>query len=204
MLNDVVQKAKEHQEKLPREIMAHRVSAEYHRHRNMVLGGSATVLTTLVGTAVFTGLVSHFGLDGKTTNATNPFNTNGMVWLYGLVLLLSILAPVIAALHTFMHNAEDAAMHQASVAGYSGVLGDLTIFLARYGDSGPAPEKIDEALNEYDKIIKEYNSVLAKSLPLTEQAYRAAEKLMKPAGSQAEPVRRWPWSRRAGGDQKTS
>jgi hypothetical protein len=178
MLNAVIQRATEDQQKLPREIMAHRVSAEDHRRRNMLLGGSATVLTTLVGTAVFTGLVSQFGLDGKSANVTNPFASKGMIWLYGLVLFLSILAPVIAAFHTFRHDAEDAAMHQASVAGYSGVLGQLTIFLAKYGDSVPPPEKIDEALNEYDKIIKEFNSILARSLPLTHEAYRNADKLM--------------------------
>jgi hypothetical protein len=180
MLKDVIERASEDQKRLPWEIMAHRVSAEAHRHRNMVLGGWATVLTTLVGTAVFTGLVSQFGLDGKGANASNPFKNGGMMTgLYVVVLFLSILAPVIAALHTFMHNAEDAAIHQASVAGYSGVLILLIIFLAKYGDSVPPPEKIDEALNEYDKIMKEYNSVLAKSLTLTKQAYRAAGELMK-------------------------
>jgi hypothetical protein len=176
MFNDVVLKrASDLEAQLPREIIAHKVSAEYHRHRNMVLGGCAVVLTTLVGTAVFTGLVSQFGLDGKGTTPKNPFSGPGIPWLYAAVLILSILAPVIAALHTFMHDAEDAATHLASVAGYSRVLSHLTIFLARYGESDPPPEKIDEALNEYDKITTDYDSVLGKSLTLTKRAYKSAE-----------------------------
>ncbi|MBZ5690049.1 MAG: hypothetical protein LAP86_34100 [Acidobacteriia bacterium] len=185
-INVVKTAAADQKKLLPREIMAHRVSAEAHRHRNMLLGGVSTVLTTLVGTAVFTGLVSQFGLDGKGTTAINPFKGTGMIWVYGLVLLLSVMAPVITALHSFMHNAEDAATHQASVTGYSGVLSGLTLFLAKYGGGDTPPEKIDEALNEYDKIMKEHNSVLGKSLTLTKKAYRAADKVMSATPSGPE------------------
>lgn len=187
MFADVIQKATEEQEMLLLEIMAHRVSAEWHRHWNMVLGGLATVLTTVVGTAVFTGLVSQFGLDGKGTGAPNPFASKGMSCLYGLVLFLSILAPVIASLYTFMHHAEDAAMHQTSSAGYSDVLGQLTVFLARFSDSPLPTDQIDKALNEYAKITKERNSVLAKSLTLTKQAYRKADELMSEKPSNSKP-----------------
>jgi len=184
LLNDIVRRAAEDQKRLPREIMAHRLSAEFHRHRNMVLGGWATVLTTLIGTAVFTGLVSQFGLDGKSKPAVNPFQVKGGIWLYGFVLFLSVLAPVIAALHSFMHNAQDAATHQASVAGYSRVLCRLTIFLAKYGPDTP-PEKTDEALNAYDNIMKEYDSVLEKSLTLTTRAFEKADELMGAAPNRA-------------------
>ena len=92
LLNDVLKKATEEQKMLPREILAHRVSAEFHRHRNMVLGGWATVLTTLIGTAVFTGLVSQFGLNGKSQGSVSPFEVTGGIWLYGFVLFLSALA----------------------------------------------------------------------------------------------------------------
>jgi hypothetical protein len=187
MFTDLIKGATEDQERLPREIMAHRVSAEWHRHWNMVLGGLATVLTTLVGTAVFTGLVSQFGLDGKGTAASNPFTGKGMICLYGLVLFLSILAPVVAAVHTFMHNEEDAAIHQTSAAGYSDVLGKLTIFLAQFGDSLPPTDQIDKALSEYEKITKECNSVLAKSLTLTQQAYNKADELMSQKLSKSKP-----------------
>ena len=102
---DIIKDAFESYEKMPREIMAHRVSAEYHRHMNMALGGLSTVLTTLVGTGIFTGLVSQFGLDGMGA-ISNPFNKDqGMRWLYWIVLSLSLLAPILAALHTFMHHA---------------------------------------------------------------------------------------------------
>ena len=177
LLNDVLKRAAEEQKMLPREIMAHRISAEFHRHRNMVLGGWATVLTTLIGTAVFTGLVSQFGLNGRSQGSVNPFAVTGGIWLYGFVLLLSILAPVIAALHSFMHNAEDAASHQASVAGYTRVECRLTIFLAKYSPDTP-PEKTDEAMHAYESIMKERGSVLEKSLTLSTRAYEKADELM--------------------------
>jgi uncharacterized membrane protein len=185
LLNDVLKKAAEEQKMLPREIMAHRVSAEFHRHQNMVLGGLATVLTTLIGTAVFTGLVSQFGLNGKSQGSVNPFAVTGGIWLYGFVLFLSVLAPVVAALHSFMHNAEDAASHQASVAGYTRVECRLTIFLAKYCPETP-PEKTDEALNAYESIMKERGSVLEKSLTLTTRAYEKADQLM--ADDRAHPT----------------
>lgn len=185
MLNDVLKKATEEQKMLPREIMAHRVSAEFHRHRNMVLGGWATVLTTLIGTAVFTGLVSQFGLNGKSQSSANPFAVTGGTWLYGFVLFLSVLAPVVSALHSFMHNAEDAASHQASVGGYIRVECRLTIFLAKYGPDTP-PEKTDEALNAYENIVKDRGSVLKKSLTLTKRAYEKADELM--ADDRAHPT----------------
>jgi hypothetical protein len=185
LLNAVLKKAAEEQKMLPREIMAHRVSAEFHRHWNMVLGGWATVLTTLIGTAVFTGLVSQFGLNGKSKSSIDPSAVTGGTWLYGFVLFLSVLAPVVSTLHSFMHNAEDAASHQASVAGYTRVECRLTIFLAKYGPDTP-PEQNDEALSAYENIMKERGSVLKKSLTLTTRAYKKADELM--ADERAHPT----------------
>jgi hypothetical protein len=182
-MNEIITSAKKYQEYLPREIMAHRLSSEYHRHWNMALGGASTVLTTLVGSAIFTGLVSQLGLDGQGV-IHNPFEEGqGMGWLYMVALILSILAPILSALHTFMHHAEDASTHRASVEGYANVLRRLTIFLAGYDGSIPVAEKT-EALKEYDEIMKEYNSVLGKSLTLTNKAYKDAdEKLQKDMSS---------------------
>jgi len=168
MLNEVFTKAVKCQERLPREIMAHRVSAEYHRHWNMTLGGFATVLTTLVSTSVFTGLV-------KAATSTKPFSAEPV---YAVVLILSVFAPIIVALNTFMHHAEDSATHRASVAGYAGVLNELTIFLAKYGDSSPPPEKTDEALKDYNDIMNKYVSVLQNSITLTSSAYKAGDRLL--------------------------
>jgi len=178
-MKEIFEKARQDQKELPRLIMAHRLSAEYHRHRNMALGGLSTVLTTLVGTAIFTGLVSQFGLNGQ-GNIANPFikAQGGQVILYLAVLLLALVAPILAALYTFMHDAEDTSTHWASVAGYANVLRRLTIFLAKYNDSSPAEEK-NEALKEYDEIMKEYNSVLGKSITLTEKAFKNADKKLQ-------------------------
>ena len=181
-MRDIFQRAKKSQEELPREIMAHRVSAEYHRHWNMALGGISTVLTTLVGTAIFTGLVSQLGLNGKGA-IQNPFAGQGMACLYVVVIFLSISAPILAALHTFMHHAEDAATHRASVEGYADVLRRLTDFLAKYEGPDQAAQNKDEARKDYDDIMKEYNLVLGKSLTLTKKAYRDADKLTTEAAS---------------------
>lgn len=181
-MSEIFQRAKKSQEQLPREIMAHRVSAEYHRHLNMTLGGISTVLTTLVGTAIFTGLVSQLGLNGKGA-IQNPFAGSGMASLYVVVIFLSISAPILAALHTFRHDAEDATTHRASVEGYADVLRRLTDFLAKYEESDQAAQRKDEARKDYDDIMKEYNLVLGKSLTLTKDAYKDADKLMTQAAS---------------------
>jgi hypothetical protein len=192
VIEDIFAQAKKYHREMPREILAHQLSAESHRHRNMLLGGCATVLTTLMGTAVFTGLVSHFGLDGKSNPSINPFQVKGGIFLYGIVLVFSILAPVLSALHSFMHNAEDAASHQSSAVGYCRVHSLLTIFLAKY-EPNTSPDKIDEALNAYDGIMKEYESTLAKSIPLHEAALDAADEAMgnpkksKSAGKSSSP-----------------
>ncbi len=178
-MNDIIKKANEDFQKLPREIMAHRLSAEAHRHWNMVLGGVATVLTTIVGTAVFTGLVTQFGLDGKGFPTVKAIEGRGGGLLFVLILVLSVLAPVTGALHSFMHNAEDAAAHQISAAGYSSVLCRMTVFLARFSDDA-SQEKAREILTEYDAIMKEYNAVLAKSLTLTQHAYERADSFLAP------------------------
>jgi hypothetical protein len=176
MLNEIFKTAREDHTKLPHQIMAHRLSAEYHRHQNKILGGCATVLTTLIGTAVFTGLVSQFGLDPKSSATFNPFQDRSGHGLYSIVLFLSLFAPVVAALNSFMHHAEDAASHQVSAAGLSRVLCLLTIFLAKYHSDMPA-ERADEALDSYADIMKEYDEVLGRSLPLTKRAYKKADEL---------------------------
>ncbi len=204
MLNDVIASAEKYKKQLPREIMAHRLSAEGHRRWNMRLGGVAASLTTLVGTAVFTALVSRFGLDPSDGNPAHPlafqgFQGPGMKWLYGGVLIVSIVAPVIATLYTFRHDAGDAAAHQASAAGYTGVLTRLTIFLAKYGDHTLAPEKADEALQAYGQVMTEYGSVLEKSITLTKNAFKHADRLMQvaePDGAKEKALSRqsvWSW-----------
>lgn len=180
-MNNIIKDAAEQQRQLPREIMAHRVSSEHHRHRHMVLGALATVLTTMVGTSVFTGLVSYFGLDGKGQSHSpieSPFVHGGMMWLFFAVLLLSISAPIVAAWHTFLHDADDASTHKASAVGYAEVLRRLTSFVARHETPSPTPEGEKEAIREYDDIMKQYNSVLEGSITLTKHAYKSADKLL--------------------------
>lgn len=181
---DILKKARQDHEMLPREIMAHRLAAEYHRHWHMALGGISTVLSTLVGSAVFTTLVRQLGVDGKHDIQFPLAVDQGIDWFYWLILLLSIIAPVLAALHTFMHHAEDAATHRASVEGYANVHRQLTIFLATYDDSNLSAEA-NAALKKYDEIMQAYNSVLGKSLTLTKTAYHRADKKLRkqPASS---------------------
>jgi hypothetical protein len=174
-MEDIFKSAVKVQKELPLEIMAHKVSAEYHRHMNMSLGGISIVLTTFVSTAIFTGLVSQLGLDGK-GDLRNPFADEGMDLLYIIAILLSVSAPIMSALHTFKHHAEDAATHLNSVAGYNDVLRLLTVYLSKYDNSTPLEQKRDEALKEYDEIMKKYNEVVGRSITLTKKAYKEAAK----------------------------
>src|ERR1041384_7965331 len=104
-MNEILTNATKYQDHITREAKAHYLSAEYHRHQHMFLGALATIVTALVGTGIFAGLVSQLGLEGKA-----PFSipSSGLAWLYWVVALLSISAPVLTAFHTFLHHAEDA------------------------------------------------------------------------------------------------
>ena len=177
-MKNVYDSAVEIQRELPREIMAHKLAAEHHRKYSMILGGLSTFLTTLVGTAIFTGLVSQLGMDG-TAELRNPFQGQGMQWGYLIVMLLSVLTPIVAALHTFMHHAEDASTHRASAEGYTNVLRRFTTFLTKYEDFNSTRDMKNEAAGEYDEIMIEYCSILGKSLTLTRGAYRNADKRLK-------------------------
>ena len=175
-MNDILTNAKKYRDKITREAKAHYLSAEYHRHQDMFLGAIATIVTALVGTGIFAGLVSQLGLEGK-----SPFSipSSSLAWLYLIVALLSISAPVLTALHTFLHNAEDAQKHKASEANYNRVVQRLDIYLSRYADLDSAAEKKEEALREFEDILKEYNIVRESSLTMPRKAYEDAEKKLR-------------------------
>jgi hypothetical protein len=174
-MNNIFDDARTRKAEIRLQIIAHGLSAEFHRHRNMVLGGVSTVLTTFVGTTIFTELVSQLGLNGKGTIRIHQ----GMDWFYLTVILVSISTPILAALHTFLHDLEDAVTHRASVEGYANVLNRLTVFLSTYDGSGPPAQNNDNVRKEYADIMKEYNSVEGKSLTLTNKAYRDARKVIE-------------------------
>ena len=146
----------------------------------MRFGGVSTTLTTMVGTAVFAAIVTKFGLDGRGNSPTTPCSQSLCgSWVCWAVLVLSVAAPALSALYTFRHDAQDAAAHQISAAGYAGVLTHLTIFLARYERPDLTAEKEDEAVQSYDQVMTEYRAVLEKSITLTNDAYRSADRKMQ-------------------------
>lgn len=174
-MNDILKKAEEYRKKVTKEASAHYLSAEYHRHQHMLLGAIATIITALVGTGIFAGLISQLGLEGK-----SPFTipSGRAAWLYLVVVLLSIAAPILTVLHTFLHNAEDAAKHRISATGYDHVVERFDLFFLRYADVDSADKKA-EALKEYEDILKENYMVRANSLPMPEIAYKKAEEKLR-------------------------
>jgi MFS family permease len=101
----------------------------------MRLGIVATIVSALVGTALFAGLARQFGTDDK-----QPVLglTSGWLWLgFAIIALLSISAPVLTGLQTFLKYSEQAEKHKATAVSYDRLRQRLDVFLLRFvGEPG--------------------------------------------------------------------
>lgn len=136
---------------------AHENSAEYHRSRNVKLGGAAKFVSAIVGTGFFVGLVSKLGLDGKGSLSVPA----GWELLYWLVLVVSLAGPALTALQIQFHDADDAVQHRESFAKYRKLAYDWERFLAR-NVSDPA-----EAEGARSEFSQRFYEILNSSISLT-------------------------------------
>jgi hypothetical protein len=173
VMKDIFDKAQEYRRLIRREATAHAVSAEYHRHKDMWLGLLMTTVATLVTTGIFTSLISQLQLDG---NAPVPLQLprGWLLMVFLAVGVLSIAAPILTNLHTRLHDAADAASHNATAGRLRGVLNDVELFLLRYPADSPGDR--NEALDELKAIMATYSQILATSISMPAQAYRAADR----------------------------
>lgn len=134
---------------------AHYRSATNCRIFNYCLGIPLVVFTTIIGTEMF----AHFrdivdkGLD-----------QNGYGWHFYIVSSLTILAPILAGLQTFLRFPERAAHHKAAAVSY----GLLKRTLEKTISCEPSEDKLIEKIEEIQKaeaqIIKEAPAIGSRSL----------------------------------------
>jgi hypothetical protein len=137
---------------------AHEKCAEHHRSRDARLGGAAKFVSAIVGAGVFVGLVSKFGLDGR---SGSPLVSPGWEWLYWLVLTVSLTGPALTALQIQLHDADDVLQHRESFAAYRKLADDWERFLARNVSD---PAETDRTLSEFSE---RFYKILKSSIMLT-------------------------------------
>lgn len=173
-INDILVKAKEYWVQVAKRTIAHEVSAEYHRARGVYLGILATVLSAVVGTAIFATVTQKLGL-GVGEAESISFPTGLWAWLiYGTFGLIMIFAPVLTGVHTYLNDPQQAEKHQTSSARYYRLQQRIDLFILRYADVNSAASMREEALKELEDISKEIGTVFENSFTLTDKAYAAA------------------------------
>jgi hypothetical protein len=103
LMDDILEKADQYRQHFSLLKIAHERSAEWHRSLGEKLGGLEKGISTIVGTAIFVGVASQLGLDGKGTISI-PAGYLASA-LYIVVLLLLISAPLLTALQMFRFEA---------------------------------------------------------------------------------------------------
>jgi hypothetical protein len=175
-MQDVLATAKEYWKVVAKRAIAHEKSAEWHRSRGAQLGVGATILSAVVGTAIFATITSHLGLDGK---ASITFPQGGWaLLLYIVVFAPLILAPVLTGVHTYVNDPEQAEKHKRCWAGYYRLQQRIDLFLLKYADASAQGDKREEAIKELEAISKDIESLCDDSITLTSRAYADADKEM--------------------------
>jgi hypothetical protein len=169
-MKDLIEKALIYQEYAATMSNAYYFMANYCRRNHMRLGVVATIVSTLVGTALFAGLVTQVGSDG---NPSLPANLSYAGLLgYLVVALFSIGAPVLTGLQTFLKYAEQAEKHRASAISYDLLRPRLDLFILRFRDSPDADR--DNGLKALEAIVGEMKQIADGSLTIPDHVYDVA------------------------------
>jgi len=170
-MDAILAKAKEYGRLFSLLKIAHERSAKWHRNLGEKPGGSEKAISTIVGTAIFVGVASKLGLDGKGAIGSIPAGYGARI-LYTLVLLLLISAPAMAALQMFRKDSEQSIGHRDSYPAYGRLQQRIDIFLLTFSTETDRKE----ALKELDEISKALETLRGKSITLTKRAYASAER----------------------------
>src|SRR5262245_48993604 len=174
-MNELSLKAKEYQDDIAMRAKAHEGSAEWHRWRGEVVGNAATIVSAIVGTAIFGALAVQLGAGGK---GALSLPAQGWPLLAAiLVCFLSVLAPVLNAVQTRMNDTAQAATHRACAAAYYRLEQKLDAFRLRYADETLASGDRDQALKDLDSISSELLAISGGKdyLTLTDRAIADAK-----------------------------
>jgi hypothetical protein len=114
---DGIQKvAGDHRRQCALDTIAHQVSAENHRPWSVRLRGASEAVAAILGTTVFVGLLSKFGIS-KEGNFTMPEGLPAGT-IYCAVLALALAGPVLAVVRKLKHDHEDFTSHLTSTSAY--------------------------------------------------------------------------------------
>ena len=146
--------------------VAHERSAEWHRKMGVRLGIATTIVSAIVGSAVFVTVTTQLGISGKgTLSIPQDFLARG---LFYIVLGLSILSPILAGLQTYLNEPGQAAKHTSSAAEYSHVKQRFDDFIGRYEAPNLDGKEREEAIKEKAAISDTMEKVKKDAIPLTE------------------------------------
>ena len=168
-MNDLYQKALDYREYAAIKSNAYYATANHHRRNHMRLGVIATIVSALVGTALFAGLATRFNVDGK-----QPFAapSGWAVFAFLIVAALSIASPILTGLQTFLKYAEQAEKDRSTAVGYDNLRQRLDLFMLRLNGTPEADRPT--ALKELTEIVDEFHSISQNSGIIPDRVYDAA------------------------------
>lgn len=173
-MNDIIIKATDYRKDVARRAVAHELSGEYHRHRGVPLGIAATVVSAIVGSAIFITITAKLGFDGGSTISIPSRGWTLLAFIgFGL---LSILAPILTGLQSHLNHPGQAEKHRASSADYYRLQQRLDFFLSRYHGENFKGEMREDALKELNDISREIETAKKISISLTAKAYEHADR----------------------------
>ena len=164
-MTDLIAAAESRLAEIRRRVSAHDSSAEYHRHRNVLLGGIAKAVSAVLGAGVFVALLSKLGLDAKGKLEVPA----GWKWLYWTALAISLAGPALTAVQSYLNDAEDVAKHTASSSAYRELADKFVVLLSR-------PPTDSQTLEvDFLKLSDEFKNIYEKSIQLTPRAKRGVQ-----------------------------
>ena len=137
---------------------AHYRAAKIANQGHVLLGAPATLISTIVGTAIFASL------NGNPNNSVKIFAG-----------LISLLGAALSALQTFFKFSELAEKHRLAGANYGDVKRKLELFLLRYESSEHPAES--EAIADLVQLAGVLSRLAKESPDIPDAAYRKAIKI---------------------------
>ena len=153
--DDLLKKAKDYRWYAQKASNSHYDMAERAKIRHKRLGIPVTVLTAIVGTAIFATLSS------QTHNLRIQIATG----------LLSLTATVLAALQTFLNYSDQSAQHKSAAVKFEAIQHRLDIFILKLA-AGDLQR--DAALKEFEEIGQTLHDISAQAPTVPDSIYDAA------------------------------
>ena len=155
---DMLATAEDYRHYAQKKSNAHYRMSERAKSRHNTLGIPVTVLTAIVGTAIFATINSP----------TQNF------WIQVAAGLLSLTAAVLAALQTFFNFSDVAAQHKDAAASYEAVRHQLDWFLLSYSTWGDA-STLEVPLKELRAVASQIDEIAKKSPGVPDSVYDAVK-----------------------------